>query len=137
MVATTYFGSSPSVKLLLDHGAEVRAGDAVQNDASPLALAAMPGDSDIIALLAAKGADANRRMRLVGQFPTSPLMAAVTFGNPAAMKALLAGGANINERDTDSLTLLHWAVVTHHAESAQVLVRFTCSASGASSAATA
>ena len=122
MVATTYLGSSESVKLLLDHGADVRPGDGVQNDASPLFLAALAGDQDNIALLVAKGADANRRMRLVGQFPTSPLMAAVTCGNPPVVKALLAGGANIKERDKDSMTLLHWAAVTHHPEVARVLL---------------
>jgi uncharacterized protein len=119
---TTYFGDSQSVKLLLDHGAEARPGDGVENDGSPLFLAAMAGDCDNIALLVAKGADANRKMRRVGQFPTSPLLAAVTFGDAAVIKALLAGGANINERDSDRMTPLHWAVAAHHSEAVQVLV---------------
>jgi ankyrin repeat protein len=122
VVATTYLGSSESVKLLLDHGAEARPGDGVMYDASPLFFAAMTGDLDNISLLLAKGADPNRKMRVLGQFPMSPLLSAVTFGDPAVVKALLAGGADIRERDADGMTMLHWAVVTHHAGTARALL---------------
>src|SRR5208283_2104275 len=98
MVATTYFGSSPSVKLLLEHGADVNPAKGVTLEASPLFLAAMAGDRDNIALLLAKGANPNRKMELIGMFPTSPLFEAVAFGDPAVVHALLKGGANIQER---------------------------------------
>jgi ankyrin repeat protein len=122
MAATTYTGSSESVKLLLEHNAEARPGDGVMFDASPLFFAAAAGDPDNISLLLAKGADPNRRMRLIGLFPTSPLLAAASFGDPAVVKALLAGGADIREKDNNSMTPLHWAVVTHHANAARALL---------------
>jgi ankyrin repeat protein len=122
MVATTYFGRSPSVKLLLDHGAEANPGRGVTFDGSPLFLAALAGDRDNIALLLAKGADPNRKMDLLGMFPTSPLFAAVGFGDPAVIQALLKGGANVHEKDSDSMTALHWVVVAHHPEAVEALL---------------
>jgi ankyrin repeat protein len=122
MVATTYLGTSESVKLMLEHGAEVNPGEGVMYNASPLFLAAEAGDRGNIALLLAKGADPNKRMDIIGQFPTSPLIGAVGFGDPAVVKALLAGGANVHEKDPDNMTPLHWAVVAHHAEVARVLL---------------
>jgi len=122
MVAATYTGTSNSVNFLLDHGAEARAGDGVMFDASPLFFAAEAGDVDNVSLLLAKGADPNRRMRVLGLFPTSPLFAAVPFGDPVVVKALLAGAANIRETDKDGMTALHWAAVAHHADVAQTLI---------------
>jgi ankyrin repeat protein len=122
MVASLYLGTSESVKLLLEHGAEVRPGAGVMFDASPLFLAAMAGDRDNIGLLLARGADPNRRMNIIGMFPTSPLFGAVTFGDAAVIQALLEGGADVHEKDQDSMTMLHWAVVAHHADAAKVLI---------------
>jgi len=122
MVATTYLGTSESVKLLLDHGAEARPGDGVMYGASPLFFAATAGDVDNISLLLAKDADPNRKMRLIGMFSASPLQQAASFGDSAVVKALLAGGANVHERDSDGMTMLHWAVVAHHAEAARALI---------------
>jgi hypothetical protein len=122
MVATTYFGTAPSVKLLLEHGAEANPGKGVTFDASPLFLAALAGDRDNITLLLAKGADPNRKMDLLGMFPTSPLFSAVGFGDPAVIQALLKGGANVHEKDSDSMTALHWAVVAHHPEAVETLL---------------
>ena len=122
MVAATYFGTSESVKLLLEHGAEARPGAGVTFDATPLFLAAFAGDRDNIALLLAKGADPNRRMNLIGQFPTSPLLGAVLLGDPAVVQALLAAGADVHEKNQDDLTALHWAVVAHHADVARALL---------------
>jgi len=122
MVATTYLGTSPSVRLLLEHGAEARPGKGVVFEASPLLLAAMAGDRDSIALLLAKGADPNRKMDFIGMFPFSPLFTAVGFGDPAIIQALLQGGADIHERDNDGMTALHWAVVAHHPEAVKALL---------------
>lgn len=122
LVATTYRGSSESVKLMLEHGAEVNPDKDVMYNATPLFMAAVAGDRDNIALLRAKGADPNRRMNLIGMFPTSPLIGAVGFGDAAVVKALIAGGADIHEKDPDSMTPLHWSVVAHHPDVAKVLL---------------
>ena len=123
MVATTYTGTSESVKLLLEHGAEARPGEGVMFDASALMLASMAGDCDNVRLLLAKEVDPNRRMNLIGNFPTSPLLAAVGFGDPAVVDTLLTGGANLHEKDSDSMTPLHWAVVAHHTGVVKALIK--------------
>ena len=122
MVATTYLGTSKSVKLLLEHGAEARPGKGVVFDSSPLFLAALAGDRDNLAQLLAKGADPNRRMDIVGMFPTSPLIMAATAGDPAIIQALLQGGADVHEKDPDNMTPLHWAVLAHHTDVVKVLL---------------
>lgn len=122
MVATTYWGTSKSVLLLLEHGAQARPGRGVQFNASPLFLAAMAGDRGNITLLLAKGADPNRRMNIIGMFPASPLFAAVPFGDPAIIQALLQGGADIHEMDGDGMTALDWAVLAHRPEVVKALL---------------
>jgi hypothetical protein len=112
MVATTYTGTARSVKLLLDHGAEARPGKGVIYDASPLFFAALSGDVDNIALLLEKGADPNRRMDMLGMFPTSPLFVSLGFGYPEVIQSLLKGGANVHEKDPDGMTALHWVCWT-------------------------
>jgi len=122
MVATTYLGTSPSVRLLLEHGAQARSGAGAMFKASPLFLAALAADRNNLSLLLAQGADPNQRMDLIGMFPTSPLFAAVGFGEPEVIQALLRGGADIHERDQDGMTALHWAVVAHHSEAVKALL---------------
>ncbi|HLY59325.1 MAG TPA: ankyrin repeat domain-containing protein [Terriglobia bacterium] len=122
MVASTYVGTSDSVKLLLEHGAEVNPGKDVKFHASPFFLASFTGDQNNMALLLAKGADPNRRMDLLGNFPTSPLIGAIGFGNLGIVKSLLADGADIHEKDADNMTPLHWAVVDHHPDVVKALL---------------
>jgi ankyrin repeat protein len=122
MVATTYTGTTRSVKLLLDHGAEARPGKGVMFDASPLFFAALAGDTENIGMLLAAGADPNRRMEVIGMFPSSPLFGSVGFGDPAVVQALLKGKSDVHEKDGDGMTALHWAVLAHHPEVVKVLL---------------
>lgn len=122
MVATTYYGTSQAVKLLLEHGAEARPGKGVMFEASPLFLAVMAGDRENVALLLAKGADPNRRMEIIGVFPTSPLFEAAFLGDVAIAQALLRGGGSVKEKDLDGMTALHWAVVSHRSDLVKALL---------------
>jgi ankyrin repeat protein len=122
MVATTYPGTTESVKLLLAHGAEARPGKGVQFNASPLFLATLTDNCESVALLLAKGADPTRKMILLGMFPTSPLFYATGYDDPALVRALLAGGADVHEKDQDGMTALDWAVVAHHAGALKALL---------------
>ncbi len=121
MIAATYQGTSESVRVLLEHGAEVNPDKDVIYNTSPLFLAAMAGDRANIAQLLANGADPNRPMNIIGAFPTTPLIVAASIGNVATIKALLAGGADVHGKDPDSMTPLHWAVVAHHADAVKAL----------------
>ena len=122
MIASTCLGTSESVRLLLEHGAEVTPGKEVMYNASPLFLASLAGDRENVALLLARGADPNRMMNVLGAFPTTPLTAASTIDNVATIKALLASGADVNAKDPDSMTALHWGVVAHHADVVEALL---------------
>jgi ankyrin repeat protein len=122
MVATTYRGTAESVKLLLAHNAEARSGTGVMFNASPLVLAAMADDAENVSLLLAKGADPNRKMLALGFFPISPLLAAVTFEDPALIRSLVNGGANIHAKDDDGMTALDWAVLAHHPGTVKALL---------------
>ncbi|HEV2352400.1 MAG TPA: ankyrin repeat domain-containing protein [Terriglobia bacterium] len=122
MVASTYLGTSESLNILLDHGAQVNPDKGVLNNASPLFLASMAGDPDNIAMLLVKGGNPNLRMDIIGMFPTSPLFQAIAFGDPLIMKQLMAGGADVHEKDSDSMTALHWAVVDHHPAAVKALL---------------
>jgi len=122
MVAAGYQGAVESVRALLAKGAEAKPGTGVMFNASPLTLAAMAGDRENVSLLLAKGADANRKMNLIGMFPTSPLFAAVVFGDPDILTLLIKGGAKIDETDSDQMTALHWAALANHADGVKALI---------------
>ncbi len=122
MVATTYFGSAPAVQMLLDHGAEANPGTGATFHASPVFLAAMSGDRENVAMLLSRHANVSQKMDIIGMFPTTPLLGAVTFGDPEVLRALLNGRANIQERDPDGMTALDWAVVAHQTKAVKALI---------------
>jgi hypothetical protein len=55
-------------------------------------------------------------------FPSSPLIPSVGFGDSAVIQALLQGGANVHENDSDGMTALHWAVVANHPQEEKAVV---------------
>ena len=122
MVAPLYRGSIEGIQLLLDRGAKAAPGTGVMFNASPLLLAVFAGDPATLELLHSKGADANRRMLLLGAFPTSPLAQAVAMGEPEVIRALVAAGADIKEHDPDGTSLLQMAAMSNHVEAAQALI---------------
>ncbi len=122
MIASTYTGTAASVRLLLDNGAEVNSGKDVVFNASPLFLASFAGDKEILAMLLAKGADPHRAMNLLGMSPILPVNCAVSMGNAGTVKTLLAAGVDVNVKDADSMTPLHWSVIAHHGDIANILL---------------
>jgi ankyrin repeat protein len=122
MTASTYPGVTASLKMLVDKGGEARPGTGVLYNASPLFLAAFTGDRDAVKLLLSKGADVQRKMNMLGTFPNSALFVAASVGDVEMVNSLLAAGSDIRERDQDSLTALHWAVLADHPQVVKALV---------------
>ena len=125
MVASLYRGSGAAIRLLLAKGASAASGAGVMFNASPLMLATYAGEPVNVSLLHAKGADANRRMVLLGAFPMSPLALAISFGEVDTIKGADRGRRRPQgtRRGRDGLSLLHtWTVLANHTDAAQALI---------------
>jgi ankyrin repeat protein len=110
-VAATQYGTSASVRLLLDAGAAARPPDGVRVRRSPLVLASMTGDAGVVRLLIDRGADAS----------VEALSEAVTFGHADIVRMLVAAGANVHVTESSGVNLLHWATITNRASVIPVL----------------
>jgi ankyrin repeat protein len=122
MAASLFQGSAASAKQLLAKGAEVNPGRDVLFDASPLFLATFAGEPETVALLRSRGADIQRRMNLLGQFPASPLFVAASMGDAEMVEDLLRYGANVREQEESDMTALDFAVLGNHVPVARVLL---------------
>jgi ankyrin repeat protein len=88
--------------LLIKHGADVAI---TVNDATPMYVAALMGDKDLIESLADKGADPSNG----GGAGETPLHAAIAEGHLGAAKLLIGKGADVNAKNTRSgRTPLHF-----------------------------
>jgi ankyrin repeat protein len=110
-IAASHYGSSASVRALVDVGAEAHPGTRVLH--APLEYAAMSGDMEAVRLLLAHGAEAS---------PTA-LSEGVTFGHPDIVQTLIDAGANVQLTEASGINLLHWAVITNRASVIPVLVK--------------
>jgi ankyrin repeat protein len=122
MAASLFQGSAASARQLLGKGAEINPGRDVVFDASPLFLATFAGERETVALLRTRGADIQRRMNLLGQFPASPLFAAAGLGDAEMVEDLLRYGAKVTEQDEFNLTALGYAALGNHVAVAKVLL---------------
>lgn len=122
MVAARHRGKAEVVRLLLAKGAKPNADAEVRNDASALFFAAMAGDVQTAKTLVAAGAKPDHKMKLLGQFVSTPLITAAVNDDVAMAEFLISKGANPNEVDTDGLTALDWATLTNHANVVQTLI---------------
>ena len=88
---------------LIDYVADVNAQD--HNGASPLFLASLLGEADLVNLLLLAGADATIKNNS-GQ---TAMMFAAHSGNVEMMRALLSSGAGVNDQSSDGETPLMYA----------------------------
>jgi uncharacterized protein len=103
---------------LLRAGAKATAAN--REGATPLYLAAVAGNPDIMARLLKQGADVNGAILRHGE---TPLMFAARTGRPDAVKLLLEAGATVDTKDTmRQTTALMWAAEQGHAEVVKLLV---------------
>jgi ankyrin repeat protein len=137
LMAAARVGNVEAVKTLLDNGAYA---DARENFRGQTALmwAAAEGHPDVIKLLVAKGANINARSsdrdttppKMEAGTPYAPIarggLSALQFaarqGQIDAGKALLEGGADINQKDSDGNNALVVALLNSHYDFAQFLI---------------
>jgi ankyrin repeat protein len=106
-----------SVKLLLDHGANVNARDGAGH--TPLYKAAEHGDHAIVELLLQRGAEVNAK-NVAGD---TALHRAAQYGNVSAAQALVAHGADINALTQSGKTALQYAREMGNKEFVDLLLR--------------
>ena len=97
MLACLYPGAAPTVRMLLDRGAEMRlpkGEGAPLFNATLLMLATFGGNADLIGTLVHAGARVDEKMMVLGMFPSSPIANAVSFNDLATTRALLDAGAD-------------------------------------------
>lgn len=124
-VAAQYPGSSVAMNLLLDHGAKVRppkGQGAPMFNAFPIILAAFSGNAGMIDRLHKEGDRVDDKMKLIGVFPATPLLMLATTDMTASARALLDGGANVEEADNDGVTILAWAAISNRVQMARLLI---------------
>ena len=130
-------GNAAAAKVLLDRGADANAKEAFRGQTA-LMWAAAENHADVVKLLLAHGADAKVHSsdrdttppKLMAGTPAAPIsrggLTALVFaarqGSIDAAKALLDGGADINEGDADGHTPLLIAILNNHDDLAQVLI---------------
>jgi ankyrin repeat protein len=110
-IAAAHYGTSASLRALLEAGAESDAVERVRH--SPLQYAAMSGDIEAVKVLLAHGAQASGEA----------VSESVTFGHPDVVQALVDAGANVRMTESSGINLLHWAAITNRATVIPVLVK--------------
>jgi ankyrin repeat protein len=110
-------GAVDSVKLLLQHGADVNAANA--DGVTPLILASLRQRVDVVVLLLTTGADVNT-LESRGR---SALTAAVHTGNTALVQLLLEHNANIQLTDSAGENALMKAALEGHVSMMELLVQ--------------
>lgn len=97
-------GDAAAVGSMLDAGADINAQRL--EGFTPLSIAAMVGNVEVVRLLIERRADVNALSR---NAPTTALIAAAAGGQAEAVRLLIAGGANVGVKDNFERTALHYA----------------------------
>jgi ankyrin repeat protein len=122
MIAALYRDNTRSLDLLIQAGAAVSPKQKVRFDAHALAHAIMTDDPENVAFLLSKGADPSRPMRLLGSFPTVPIMMAANYGNPDLIHLLVKAGAKVDTADPTGMTALSVAALSFRADAVKALL---------------
>jgi ankyrin repeat protein len=116
MLAAIY-GHANVAAFLLDHGANLNAGDSVLGW-TPITLAAGNGNVEVVKLLLGRGAGVNSRDKM----DATPLHQAALSGQRKVASLLLAHGAIVNTQDFEGKTPLHYAASVGEADMISLLV---------------
>ncbi|HTG75463.1 MAG TPA: ankyrin repeat domain-containing protein, partial [Terriglobia bacterium] len=105
-IASAYRGTTASLRVLLDAGADASPPDDVHVRRPPLVFAAMAGDAANVKLLLDRGADPSEY---------APLPEAITFGHTDVVRILIHAGADTGLKESSGVNLMHWATITGRA----------------------
>jgi ankyrin repeat protein/peroxiredoxin len=111
-------GYARCATLLIAHGADVNARD--ETGATPLSEASWTGETEMVRLLVAKGANANDVNPQTG---TTPLHAAASRGYREVAKVLIDAGARADVRDKSGATPLYLALQFQRMDVVDLLIR--------------
>lgn len=114
MIASRYRGNAEVVRLLLKKGARPNAEKNVEvrNEASALFFAVMAGDVEMARALVDAGAKP-QRMKILGNFMSSPLNYATILDALPMLEFLISKGGDPNEIDDDKISNLAWAAIAN------------------------
>jgi ankyrin repeat protein len=85
-------------------------------------LAAFSGNSEIIARLHKEGDRVDDKMTFLGLGPITPLLALATTHRTDSVRALLDAGGQVDEVDSDGITVLSWAAIANRVAMARLLI---------------
>ena len=126
LVAAQYPHSGDAMRLLLAHGAAVRAPkgeSAPLFNATALGLAWIStGNADMVKELVAKGERPDTQFTFLGMFPGPLASVAIDFDDDATLTAMLDAGLPVDLSDNDGLSLLDWAVIANRTKVARLLI---------------
>jgi ankyrin repeat protein len=138
LMAAARAGNVETIKALVAHGADVNAAEQWQGQTA-LVYAAVENHADAVKVLVELGANVNVRSKKL-EFPDfvfktagmiyavqpvgswTPLMYAARDGAIDAVRALVAGGADLNQVDPDGTTALTLAIINGHFDTAVALL---------------
>ncbi|HLK20584.1 MAG TPA: ankyrin repeat domain-containing protein, partial [Bryobacteraceae bacterium] len=126
LVAAQYPGSTPVMRYLLEKGAEIRlpkGSGAPLFNASALALAVMSGNADAVPMLIARGDKLDDKIVVIGMFESPFPQQAISFDDPATLKALLDAGSSVELPDPSGFTLLDSAIIANRVDVARLLIQ--------------
>jgi ankyrin repeat protein len=118
LIEASMRGYAATVQVLLEHGADIAAGDSISGSTA-LSSAALTGQAEVVDLLLNSGADINAK-DFDGR---TALFEAALSGHLEVVAILLKRGADIHVRDIGGRTALTEANVWQEAEVAELLMK--------------
>jgi ankyrin repeat protein len=110
-------GDIDAVKLFLDEGMNINAAN--KRGQTALIRAAEYQQGEVVTMLLENGAVVDK---VGGRYARTPLMEAAGTGNCVIIKQLVQKGADINAKDYESNTPLHFACMYGHIEAVRLLI---------------